>query len=202
LKKIRRRKRLDNKQLNIEYQLIKKLKKGNEQSFNQLFYTYSPRLYHFAHGYLKSKEDAEELVQEIFSKIWEKRTTLDEELNFKSYLFTIAFNAIKKHFRRQAYLNRYFDHATTHIQERAVYEDVDYATLKALVDKLVDNMPEKRKAVFIKSRYESKNAEEIAEEMSISKSTVENHLNQALKYLRQHLHQKYIAGILFSLLFL
>ncbi len=186
----------------MEHELIKKLKKGHVPAFNQLFYTYSSRLYYFAYGYLKSKEDAEGLVQEIFSKIWEKREQLDEKLNFKSYLFTIAFNAIKKHFRRQAYLNRYFDHTVATAPEASVYEDVDYASLKALVDKLVDNMPEKRKAVFRKSRYEGKNTQEISMEMSISKRTVENHLNQALKYLRQHLNQKYIPGILFAILFL
>ncbi len=193
---------MENKLLDMEYELVKKLRKGNVPAFNQLFYTYSSRLYYFAYGYLKSKEDAEELVQEIFSKIWEKRQQLDEKLNFKSYLFTIAFNAIKKHFRSQAYLNRYFDHAAANATESAVYEDVDFASLKALVDKLVDKMPEKRKAVFLKSRYEGKNAQEISSEMSISKSTVENHLNQALKYLRQHLDEKYIAGILYFILFL
>jgi RNA polymerase sigma-70 factor (ECF subfamily) len=193
---------LTNKQPNIDHELIKKLKKGHVMAFNQLFYAYSSRLYHFAFGYLKSKEDAEELVQEIFSKIWEKRANLDEELNFKSYLFTIAFNAVKKHFRSQALLTRYFDYVESNVPEDSISEDVDYISLKALVDKLVNNMPEKRKAVFVKSRYEGKNAKEIAEEMSISKSTVENHLNQALKYLRQHLDQKYIAGTLLSIFFL
>lgn len=202
MKENRRRKGLDNKQLNIERKLITKLTKGNVMAFNQLFYTYSSRLYYFAHGYLKNKEDAEELVQEIFTKVWEKRTTLDVNLNFKSYLFTIAFNAVKKHFRSRALLNRYLDHANTIIQGSAVYEDVDYASLKALVDKLVDSMPEKRKTVFIKSRYEGKNAQEISDEMSISKSTVENHLNHALKHLRQHLDQKYTGGFFVFLFFL
>jgi RNA polymerase sigma-70 factor (ECF subfamily) len=192
---------LTNKQFNIDHELIKKLKQGHVVAFNQLFYAYSSRLYHFAYGYLKSKEDAEELVQEIFTKIWEKRADLDEDLNFKSYLFTIAFNAVKKHFRSRALLTRYFDYVESNISEDSVSEDVDYISLKALVDELVNNMPEKRKAVFVKSRYEGKNAKEISEEMSISKSTVENHLNQALKYLRQHLNQKYIPGILFLILF-
>ena len=192
---------MTDKQLNIDHDLIKKLKQGHIEAFNQLFYAYSSRLYHFAFGYLKSKEEAEELVQEIFSKIWEKRDRLDEGLNFKSYLFTIAFNAVKKHFRSQALLNRYFDYVGSNVPEDSVSEDVDYISLKALVDELVNHMPEKRKAVFVKSRYEGKNTKEISEEMSISKSTVENHLNQALKYLRQHLNQKYLSGILFSILF-
>jgi RNA polymerase sigma-70 factor (ECF subfamily) len=74
--------------------------------------------------------------------------------------------------------------------------------LKRLVDRLVDEMPEKRKAVFTKSRYEGKNAMDIAKEMNISKSTVENHLNQALRYLRHHLKDENFAGILFFWLFI
>jgi RNA polymerase sigma-70 factor (ECF subfamily) len=193
---------LENKRLDTEHELIKKLKRGHLAAFNQLFYAYSSRLYYFAHGYLKSKEDAEELVQDVFTKVWEKRTALDENLSFKAYLFTIAFNAIKKHFRSQALLTRYFDYLESNPPENLSPNDVDYLSLKALVDELVNRMPEKRKAVFEKSRYEGKNTKEISEEMSISKSTVENHLNQALRYLRQHLNEKYIPGILFSILFL
>src|SRR5665811_2334517 len=69
---------------------------------------YSGRLYRFAFGYLKSEADAEELVQEVFTIIWEKRKDLKEELSFKSFLFTIAFNIIRKHFRTKAYLMEYF----------------------------------------------------------------------------------------------
>ena len=78
-------------------ELIRELKKGNIEAFNQIFYAYSSKLYHFAYGYLKSKEDAEEMVQEIFSKIWDKRADIKEEYQFRSYLFSIAFNYIKKH---------------------------------------------------------------------------------------------------------
>lgn len=192
-----------NEKLHTDKELVKELRKGNVMAFNQLFYNYSSKLYHFANGYLKSKEDAEELVQDVFSKIWEKRKDLDEEAKFRSYLFTIAFNNIKKNFRAKSLLNKFFDYQQER-QENSFEGDlnIDYQSLKSLVDNLVDKMPEKRKAVFIKSRFEGKNASEISKEMSISKSTVENHLNQALKFLRKHLNHENLAGLLFFLLFI
>jgi len=192
---------LANNHVHTDKELVKQLKKDNIKAFNQLFYAYSSKLYHFSYGYLKSKEDAEELVQDVFSKVWEKRKKLDEEAKFRSYLFTIAFNNIKKHFRAKSILNRYLEQLELK-NESSEDLQADYQSLKSLVDQLVDQMPEKRKAVFIKSRYEGKNASEISEEMAISKSTVENHLNQALKYLRKHLTQEYVAGLLFFLLFI
>jgi len=183
--------------------LIRKLKKGNIEAFNQIFYAYSSKLYHFAYGYLKSKEDAEEMVQEIFSRIWDKRADIKEEYQFRSYLFSIAFNYVKKYFRSKALVNKYIEFAIPHdLEAEQTQADVNYASLKLMVDQLVDKMPEKRKAVFLKSRFEGKNSKEIAIEMNISQSTVENHLNQALKFLRQHLKDENIAGLLFFWLFI
>ena len=88
--------------------LVRQLSNGNLLAFNTLFREYSSRLYRFALGYLKSEDEAEELVQEVFTIIWEKRAELKEELSFKSYLFTIAFNIIKKHFRTKSLLSEYF----------------------------------------------------------------------------------------------
>jgi len=189
--------------IHSDKELIRKLKKGDIEAFNRIFYAYSSKLYHFAYGYLKSKEDAEEMVQEIFSKIWDKRTDIKEEYEFRSYLFSIAFNYIKKHFRSKALINKYAEFATTNNPEsEQIEEDVNYASLKIRVDQLVDQMPEKRKAVFYKSRIEGKNSKEIAAEMNISPSTVENHLNQALRFLRLHLKDENLAGLLFFWLFI
>lgn len=193
---------MEQEHFHSDYKLVKKLKKGDLNAFNQLFNFYSSRLYHFAIGYLKSKDEAEELVQDVFFKIWEKRAELKEDAIFKSYLFTIAFNQIKKHFRSKALLNKYFNYQDFQEQSSDSSNAAEYHSLKTLVDQLIETMPEKRKVVFIKSRYEGKNAKEISEEMAISKSTVENHLNQALKYLRQHLDQENLALLIFFFLFI
>ena len=88
--------------LENEAQLVKSLSKDNILAFNTLFREYSGRLYRFAYGYLKSEAISEELVQEVFTRIWEKRKEL------KSELFTISFDIIKKHFRREAVIAEYF----------------------------------------------------------------------------------------------
>jgi RNA polymerase sigma-70 factor (ECF subfamily) len=103
----------------------------------------------------------------------------------------------------KALINKYAEFATTNNPEsEQIEEDVNYASLKIRVDQLVDQMPEKRKAVFYKSRVEGKNSKEIAAEMNISPSTVENHLNQALRFLRLHLKDENLAGLLFFWLFI
>ena len=188
---------------NSDKELVTALKNDDISAFNQLFYAYSSRLYHFAYGYLKSKEEAEELVQEVFIKVWDKRKDLQEEYRFKSYLFTIAYNHIKKHFRSKAIQNNYLEFSgATNPEALYTREDVNYPSLKKWVDKLVDKMPDKRRTVFVKSRFEGKNVKEIAEEMGISQSTVENHLNQALKFLKQHLKDQHLAGFVFFCLFI
>lgn len=184
-------------------ELIRRLKKGSIEAFNQIFYAYSSKLYHFAYGYLKSKEDAEEMVQEIFCRIWDKRADIKEEYQFRSYLFSIAFNYVKKYFRSKVMFHKYIDSATPYDPETGqIQDDVNYASLRLIVSQLVDKMPEKRRAVFFKSRFEGKNSKEIAVEMNISQSTVENHLNQALKFLRQHLKNENLSGLLFFWLFI
>ena len=184
-------------------ELIRMLKKGEIEAFNQIFYSYSSKLYHFACIHLKSKEDAEEMVQEIFAGIWDRRAEIKEEYQFRSYLFTIAFNYIKKYFRSKALNNRYIEFVTPYNPKtEQTQEEVNYDSLKVIVDHFVNEMPEKRKAVFIKSRFGGKNSKEIAAEMNISQSTVENHLNQALRFLRQHLKDEQLSGLIFFMLFI
>lgn len=178
--------------------LIHKLKRDDIRAFNLLFELYSSKLYHFALGYLKSKEESEELVQEIFTRIWEKRAAIDPEQSFDSYLFTIAFNHIRKFFRSRAILNKYIDFTQQQQPAEPVASpEVSYRALSELVEQLVGQMPEKRRLVFRKSRFEGKPISEIAREMGISTKTAENHLHTALKFLRQELAKEYLIGLLF-----
>lgn len=184
-----------------ESKLVHQLTEGNILAFNTLYHHYSSYLYRFASGYLKSTEEAEELVQEVFTIIWEKRTSLKKELSFKAFLFTIAFNIIRKHFRTKGYLTEYFSSATAaDLTDTAYTDETSYRSLYQFIVKLIDQLPQRRKEIIIKSRLEGRSIKEIAEEMNISHKTVENQLTIALKFIRTNLNKEDVALILcFSL---
>jgi RNA polymerase sigma-70 factor (ECF subfamily) len=182
--------------------LVQNLSKGNLLAFNTLYNEYSNRLYRFALGYLKSEAEAEELVQEVFTKIWEKRADLKKELSFKSFLFTIAFNIIRKHFRTKAHLFEYFKTGVISEPDMQTSQKITYDSLYQYITELVNQLPERRKEIFIKSRYEGLSIKEIAEKLKISHKTVENQLTDALKFIRTNLNRENIPVILFFFLFI
>ena len=185
-----------------EAQLVKSLSKGNFLAFNTLFKIYSSRLYRFAYGYLKSEAESEELVQEVFTKIWEKRTDLKSELSFKSFLFTIAFNIIKKHFRSEAHLSEYFKTKINNDLDIQTIQKITYDSLYHYIKELVNQLPMRRREIFIMSRFQGLSIKEIAEELKISRKTVENQLTDALKFIRANINRERITFILCSMLFI
>lgn len=185
-----------------ESHLVHNLSKGNLLAFNTLYKEYSGRLYRFALGYLKSKEEAEELVQEVFTKIWEKRSDLKKELSFKSFLFTIAFNIIRKHFRTKAYLSEYLKIGISDDIDMQTSQKITYDSLYQYISELVNQLPKRRKEIFIKSRFEGHSVKEIADELKISHKTVENQLTDALKFIRTNLNSENIPVLLFFILFI
>ena len=182
--------------------LVRNLSKGNLLAFNTLYKEYSGRLYRFAFGYLKSEAETEELVQEVFTIIWEKRAELKVELSFKSFLFTIAFNIIRKHFRTKAYLSEYFKAGISDDQDLQTSHKITYDSLHQYITELVNQLPDRRKEIFIKSRFEGLSIKEISEGMKISHKTVENQLTDALKFIRTNLNRESLPFILFFVLFI
>lgn len=187
--------------LNNESLLIRNLSGGNLLAFNTLYKEYSSRLYRFAFGYLKSEEEAEELVQEVFTIIWEKRADLKEELSFKSFLFTISFNIIRKHFRTKAHFLEFLHSGQVDDTDIQTSESVSYDSLFQYITEIVEKLPLRRKEVFIKSRFQGLSIKEIADELKISHKTVENQLTEALKFIRINLNREYVPVVLFFALF-
>ena len=186
----------------VESVLVHNLAKGNLLAFNTLYKEYSGRLYRFALGYLKSKDEAEELVQEVFTIIWEKRKDLKKELSFKSFLFTIAFNIIRKHFRTKCYLSAYFKTGISNDLDMQTSQKITYDSLYQFITELVIQLPARRKEIFIKSRFNGLTIKEISEEMKISHKTVENQLTDALKFIRINLNRESLPVLLFFVLFI
>ncbi len=180
------------------------LKSGDFESFDQLFNKYGKRLYGFAIGYLKSKEDAEGLVQDIFVKVWENRAELDENQSFNSYLFAIAKNRILNHFRKKAHQQSYIEYIKQHTKliHAKTEEDIIYSDLYDQTKKVIDQLPSRRREIFLLSREQGYNNEEIAQRFNISKKTVENQITHALKFIREQLGKKNLIPLLFISLFL
>ncbi len=190
-----------NNSIPLESELVKALSKGEIKAFNDLFQIYGNRIFRFALGYLKSESEAEELVQDVFMKIWEKRSELKENLSFKAYIFTIAFNIIRKHFIKKALTTKYFEQQVIEDADLSTIQNIDFQSTKKAIDHLVDQLPARRKEVFIRSRIEGCSIKEIAEKLGTSPKTVENQLGEALKFIREHLDKDDLTGMLFFILF-
>ena len=188
-------------QIPTDSDLVKALSQGEITAFNKLFQLYGDRLFRFGSGYLKSEADAEELVQGVFMKVWEKRFDLKEELSFKSYIFTIAFNIIRKHFVNKVMTEKYFEQQIIEDIDFSTDQYIDYQSTKKKLDLIIEQLPPKRKEVFIKSRFEGFTVKEIAEELGTSPKTVENQLGEALKFIREHFGKMDLPTILFFILF-
>jgi RNA polymerase sigma-70 factor (ECF subfamily) len=193
-----------NKKSNIDAELISRLKKDDHDSFQQLFDRYSHTLFRFSFCYLKSKEAAEDVVQEVFLKIWNRRNEIKNDTSFQSYLFTIALNAVRKHFNKLSRQNELKHDILLEFSESKsrIDDKPDYQALLDKLDNLVDRMPEKRREIFIKKKIEDKSLKEIAEECSITPKTVEYHITEAMKFLKTEFEKLQVNGIIFFHLFI
>jgi len=186
-----------------DIELIAKLHKGDLEAFDLIFEKYGDRLFGFALKYLKSKEEAEGVVQDVFLKIWENRKTLKKESSLKPYLFTIAYHDMCGLFRKKQIHNKYKGEVES-MENKSVNleEQLEYKSTLERVDQLIEKLPEKLKVVFIKSRKEGKSTKEIADEMNMAPGTVDNQISAALKFLRKNLPDNNFAIILFFSIFI
>lgn len=188
----------------LEIQWVRNLKKGDALAFEELFHLYGKRLYHFSLGYLKSKPDAEEIVQEVFLKIWHLRTALNPDLSFNAYLFRIAYRQIMERFRKTSLERRYLADLSAEVVlfTDEMNERADYHSLLELVQKSIDRLPPRQKEVLLMRRSAGMAVADIAEKLGISPKTVEHHLTEALKNIKTCLNSDNAAAMLFFCLFL
>jgi len=181
---------------------VERVKKGSDEAFDILFMKYNKRLYHFSLGYLKSKVDAEDIVQEVFVQLWKNQDKLDPQYSFSNYIFTIAKNKILNVIRKRVYEKKYLDTVSAKqiLPDFTTDNQIDFKELSEISQEAIDALPPKRKQVFKMSRNEGMTYEEIAIQLGISKKTVENQMGMALKTLRSYLKQN--ADIYFPVLLL
>lgn len=174
---------------NILHTLTKSLKKGSSKSFEKIYALYSDKLYGFGLKLLGSEELSRELVQEVFIRLWERRSFIDPDKSLSSYLYTIAHNLIKDY--QKAYAREYqlsqMEVCESSLNHSHVFEQLAFKEMKAIEASVVNQLPSQQKEVYRLSRYEHHSYQEIAEMMGISVNSVKTHLRLALKTLRVHL---------------
>ncbi|WP_321289759.1 sigma-70 family RNA polymerase sigma factor [uncultured Sunxiuqinia sp.] len=184
--------------------LVRSLRKSDHDAFEKLFKRYGQKLFIFSLSYLKDTDQAEEIVQEVFLKVWINRFSLKTGTSFQSYLFTIAFNSIKKSFNRKAKENQFRLELVDQLDDGrdcAEYED-NFQLVVTKLDGFINEMPERRKEVFIKRKQHGIPVKQIAEEFGVSAKTVENQITEAMKYLKKRFEEELPSGLLFFSLFL
>lgn len=186
----------------IERDMLLLVAAGNRQAFNSLLHARWNKVYTLALTYLRSAEDAQELTQDVFLKVWQNRTQLPSLVNFDGWLFILARNGILSELRKKK-ARPIISAEPGEWEEDTILPDhpLIYKEASALVAKGIEALPPARKKVFTLSRMEGKSYEEIAAMLNISRNGVKDHIVKALHFLRNYLHEHGGDGLMVILLF-
>lgn len=166
-----------------EKDYLKMIAEGDKEAFRVIFDKYYPKVLAFLQSFLQSYDDAEDVAQSVFVRLWFVRHTLVDVTRISAYLFRMTTNmAINWSKSRKTHLDlAYGDLPYQPLTEENLDADLRFARIVYAVN----HMPDRRRKVFMMSRVEGLSNSEIAERMNISRKTVENHMNLALKELRK-----------------
>ncbi len=188
----------------LDKKIIKRFTQGDTEAFDIIYKQFSKKIYHFTLGLVKDENISKDLVQEIFVSLWEKSDSVNLELNFDNYIFTITYNAIRKYFRRKSIEAKAFNYFLKNSPEYIDNGDdvIIFKELMEIANKAIENLPPQRKKVYTMSKQEGLKIKEIANKLNISPRTAENHLANALKYLKEELAGLSLLSLLFFYLFI
>jgi RNA polymerase sigma-70 factor (family 1) len=172
-----------------EKELVQRLVEGDEYAFTQLYNSYKRKLAINLLQLLKSDELVEEVLQDLFLKIWTGRSSIDPDKSFQSFLFKVARNLVYDLFRRSARDQRLEAHLMSASSElySHIEEDIYQKEHSKILRETIDKLPPQRKLVYTLLKIEGKSYKEIGEELGISKPTINEHITKANKFLKQEL---------------
>lgn len=177
---------------NADFELVTALRGGCRISFKSLYIKYSGRIYYVAKRFRVSHEEAENVVQDVFMKIWEKKDSLNPELSFKAYIQTIAKNEMLKAIRKAA-LEHAQQHYLTHTPGNnscATEEMTGFSELTTMYHEVINRLSGRRRQIFLLNRESGLSVDEIARMTELSVRTVENHIFQATRIVRNELREQ------------
>lgn len=178
--------------------LVEDLIRGDKKAFRDLFDFYRNDLYRYSLSMVVSKHYAEEIVQDVFMTIWLKRETLNLDMSFKAYLFTITRNKTIKFLKKAANNHKLREEVFYKSQKFAQPTDLNLREieLEDLKEEALNKLSPKRRVIFEMSRNEDKSYEDIALELGISVNTVRNQMSTSLGILRDFLMKNSDVGLI------
>ena len=178
-----------------------------EKGFKVVFETFYPQLLRFAKEYVGDRFEAENILQDVFLRLWEKRVSLSADINLPAYLLTMVKNQCMDFLRHRQVVERLtVDWETVQAREASFNyyavsrfdpEQMDVEALERLVENAVNQLPEQCRKAFELSRYDGLKYKEIADKMDISVKTVETHISHALKILRVALKDFFLVWLFY-----
>jgi RNA polymerase sigma-70 factor (family 1) len=179
--------------------LMKDLREGSEHAFLKIYETYWYKVFLIAYKRLGKKDIAEELTQDLFLKLWEKRQTLKPQ-KISNYLFVSIKNSVIDHIQSGLVAGKYIDfyksfgeHSSSSTEETVQYDDLTEA-----IERGLSELPGKTQEVFKLGRMHNWSSDKIAKHLNLSEKTVGYHLTKSLKFMRAYLREYLLTIALFS----
>lgn len=181
--------------------ILLRLSNDDEKAFEFIYWKYNAHVYNFANSLLYSPEIAQDITQNVFLKIWEKRHEINPEQNFNAYLFTIARNMVYKETEQKLLAEQSLRQLQEEedVLDMSTIQTLDYHFTEELCRSLVEELPPARREIFKLSRFERLSNKEIALRLSISERTVETQLYRATRFLKRKLLSDEGLGLLILL---
>lgn len=169
--------------------LLNLLKEDNQSAYTEIFERYSKLLINHAYKILENQDEANDVVQEVFLSIWNKRYELNITGSLSSYLYKAVKNRVLNHIAHEKVVSRYADSISNFIEEDYVFADSNLREkeLEAIIAKEIALLPEKMREVFLLRKVEELSYDEIALQLNITDKTAKQQVYNSLKILREKL---------------
>jgi RNA polymerase sigma-70 factor (family 1) len=178
----------------IDKSVLFRLREGDGDAFEKLFWKFNPIIYNFINSILFDKSLTEDITQQVFLKIWEKRADIDPTKSFSAYLYTIARNLVYQETERLIYENKFISfYKEKHSEaDNSTFEKIDADFVESFIDEIVDQLPDNQRNVFDLSRRKGLSNKEIAQQLNISEKAVENHIYRALQFIKERMKNHFV----------
>lgn len=182
--------------------LLRQLQEGNQIAFTAIYQKYHKALYVFSYYYLKNREQAEDAVQTVFSKLWEYRSQIIVTINLKNYLYKMVKNHILNEIRNttNALAKNYEIAQSSEKYEDNLVEKIEEKELRTLFYEAINKLSNPKRSICLLKIKEGLSNREIAEKLNIAENSVKTYYNQSIKILRSYLQKMLIIVILSMLL--